>query len=66
MLKVGDVIQIIEMKGETRYAGARGIVTSIDGIGQAHGTWGGCAIIPNEDSYRVIKKGDEKKWENNS
>ena len=52
----GDYIQIIEMKGEPQYAGQEGYVTHIDDAGQIHGTWGGCAVIPGTDSYKVIEK----------
>lgn len=57
MVEVGDAIVIISMDGEPQYEGKIGRVTSIDGKGQLHGTWGGCAIIPGIDSYRVIQKG---------
>lgn len=55
MAKVGDKIEIIYMKGEPQYTGKIGEITSIDDIGQLHGTWGGCAVIPGEDSYRVVE-----------
>ncbi len=45
MPKVGDKIRIINMSGEPQYTGREGIVEFIDGIGQIHGTWGGCALI---------------------
>lgn len=54
MVKVGDKIRIIEMKGEPQYTGKVGIVEHIDDIGQLHGTWGGCALIPSEDTYEII------------
>lgn len=54
MVKIGDKIRIIEMKGEPQYSGKEGIVLYIDSIGQIHGTWGGCALIPNEDKYEII------------
>lgn len=58
-VKIGDKIKIISMKGEPQYTGASGIVTRIDDIGQIHGTWGCCAIIPDKDIFEVevIKKG---------
>lgn len=56
MTKVGDKIKIIDMSGEPRYAGREGIVEYIDDAGQIHGTWGGCALIPGEDSWEVISK----------
>ena len=54
MAKVGDKIRIIDMAGEPQYCGREGEITHIDSIGQLHGTWGGCAVIPGEDSYEVI------------
>ena len=56
MVKVGDVIRIIDMDGEPHYAGREGTVTHIDSIGQIHGDWGGCAVIPGVDSYTIISK----------
>lgn len=56
MAKVGDKIEIIYMKGEPQYTGKVGEITSIDDIGQLHGTWGGCALIPEEDLYKIIKE----------
>lgn len=54
-MKVGDKIRIISMNGEPVYSGMTGTITSIDGIGQLHGTWGGLAVIPSEDSFVVLK-----------
>jgi hypothetical protein len=54
MAKVGDKVKIIYMAGEPQYSGKTGIITHIDDIGQLHGTWGGCALIPGEDQYQVI------------
>ena len=51
--KVGDRITITNMEGEPRYAGKSGVVTHIDDLGQLHGTWGGCAVIPNVDEFEV-------------
>ena len=53
---VGATIRIVAMEGEPRYTDRVGIVKSVDDIGQIHGTWGGCAIIPQTDDYVVIKK----------
>lgn len=50
----GDKIRIIDMAGESHYAGRTGEVEHIDDMGQIHGTWGGCAIIPEEDTYELI------------
>ena len=45
-VKIGDTIKIIKMEGEPQYADREGVVTHIDDAGQIHGTWGGCAVIP--------------------
>lgn len=55
-VSIGDTIRIIEMKGEPQYDGKEGVVEFIDCIGQIHGTWGGCAVIPEEDIFQIIKK----------
>lgn len=55
MTKVGDKIRIIDMEGEPQYTGKEGIVQYIDDIGQIHGTWGGCALIPDTDTWEVIE-----------
>ena len=55
MAKVNDEILIIEMADEPQYTGRVGIITSIDDAGQIHGTWGGCALIPSIDTFKVIK-----------
>lgn len=48
------------MNGEPSYTGRIGVVTHIDSIGQLHGTWGGLALIPEEDEYIVITKNTEQ------
>ena len=53
-VKIGDRIKIIEMKGEPQYTGRMGVVTHIDDAGQIHGTWGGCAIVPEIDTYIIL------------
>lgn len=55
MAKVNDEILIIEMADEPQYTGRVGVITSIDDAGQIHGTWGGCALIPGIDTFKVIK-----------
>lgn len=60
MIEVGDKIIINYMKDEPDYWGREGIVTSIDSMGQLHGTWGGLAVLPNEDDYTLIKKNEIK------
>jgi hypothetical protein len=46
-------IRIIDMKGEPQYAGKEGYVTSVDDAGQIHGTWGGCALV-EEDEWELV------------
>lgn len=60
MLKIGDKIKIISMNGEPQYAGKIGTVEHIDDMGQVHGTWGGCAIIPGVDEYEIITNNKEQ------
>ena len=60
MIEVGDKIIINYMEGEPNYWGREGIVTRIDSMGQLHGTWGGLAVLPNEDDYTLIKKNEIK------
>ena len=55
-IKIGDKIKIIHMEGEPQYTNREGVVTHIDDAGQIHGTWGGCAIIPEVDTYIILKK----------
>ena len=59
MLKVGDKVEIIEMQDNPSYSGKSGIVERIDSIGQIHGTWGGLALIPGLDTYKLIKEDTE-------
>lgn len=53
MVKEGDKIRIISMSGEPHYDGKEGEVTHIDSLGQLHGTWGGLAVIPEEDKFEM-------------
>jgi hypothetical protein len=53
-VKIGDTIKIIKMEGEPQYKNREGVVTHIDDAGQIHGTWGGCAIIPEIDKILII------------
>ena len=57
--KVGDTIKIINMAGEPQYNGRSGVIDHIDSIGQLHGTWGGLAIVPEEDEIEVIQEVNE-------
>ncbi len=63
MAKVGDKIKILQMQGEPQYEGKEGVIQYIDALGQLHGTWGGCAVIPETDKYEVI---DEFEYEDDS
>lgn len=54
-IKVGDKIRIIYMEGEPQYTGREGVVEYIDDMKQIHGSWGGCALIPESDSWEVIE-----------
>jgi hypothetical protein len=51
---VGKEIRIITMEGEPHYTGKQGIIKSVDGIGQLHGSWGGLAINPLIDNFEVL------------
>ena len=53
-VKVGDHIKILNMEGEPQYKDREGVVTHIDDAGQIHGTWGGCAIVPEVDAYIIL------------
>lgn len=53
-VNIGDRIIIIHMEGEPNYKGRDGVITHIDDAGHIHGTWGGCAIIPEIDTYIVL------------
>lgn len=56
MLKTGTLIRIINMKGEPTYSNRIGEVVMVDDIGQIHGTWGGCAINPETDSFEILQQ----------
>ena len=53
---IGKEIEIINMEGEPPYTGSRGFVREIDSLGQLHGTWGGCSLIPEKDLWKIIKQ----------
>jgi len=56
-IKVGDRIRIIRLDDPyalDTYNGKEGEVKHIDSLGQLHGTWGGLAVIPEEDEFEVI------------
>ena len=54
-IKIGDKIRIIYMEGEPQYTGREGVVEYIDDMKQIHGSWGGCALIPESDLWEVIE-----------
>lgn len=54
--EVGDTILILRMAYAPSYAGKKGVVESIDYLGQLHGTWGKMQIIPDKDVYMIIKE----------
>lgn len=51
---IGKIIRIIDMRDEPYYTGKTGMVEYVDSIGQLHGTWGGLAIIPEEDKFEIV------------
>lgn len=55
-VKVGDTIRILRLDDpySIDYSGRVGAVLYIDGMGQLHGTWGGLAVIPEEDEFEII------------
>lgn len=53
-VRVGSTVLIYEMVGEPNYSGKSGIVEHIDDIGQIHGTWGGCALQAERDTFVVF------------
>jgi len=59
-LKVGMTIQIIEMKDEPSYSGRIGVIRFIDDAKQLHGSWGGLALIPGIDEFKVVEVSEDK------
>lgn len=57
-VNIGDKIKIINMSGEENYNNKEGTVKFIDDAGQIHGTWGGCAIIPDLDKFEILLEVD--------
>jgi len=55
-VNIGDTIKIINMEGEPHYNGREGVVTHIDDADQIHGTWGGCALISEIDTYIILER----------
>ena len=63
LVKVGDKIRITSVDScngldavAEAMVGKSGVVTSIDDIGQLHGTWGGLAVIPEVDEFEIINE----------
>ncbi len=54
--RIGDKIRIIHMDGEPNYTDKTGIIEKIDDAGQIHGSWGGCAVIPEWDQFEIIER----------
>lgn len=53
--KIGDKIKILFIDDPfVNYYGRTGTIEQIDDIGQLHGTWGGCAIVPGVDVFEVL------------
>lgn len=56
-IKVGDHIRIKHLFGEgTRYDGREGTIELIDDLGQLHGTWGGLAVIVEQDEIDILRR----------
>lgn len=55
---IGKTVRIIDMNGEPQYNGKVGVVKLVDDMGQLHGSWSGCAIIPGTDDYEIIEGED--------
>ncbi len=51
---IGKKMRIIEMQGEPQYTGKEGTVRHVDDAGQIHGTWGGCALLPDVDVFEIV------------
>ena len=59
---VGYVITIYDMQDEPSYTNKEGMTTSVDDIGQLHGTWGGCALVPELDEFQIEFADPENLW----
>ena len=51
-VKIGDTIK---MEGEPQYTDREDVVTHIDDADQIHSTWGGCALIPEIDTFVIVR-----------
>lgn len=58
----GTKIHIEIMEGEPQYANKDGIVEYVDDAGQIHGTWGGCALLEETDTFTVLERPKEKAY----
>ena len=59
-VKIGATIRVIRMNDDggedlhaRMYNGRSGVVEYIDSLGQLHGTWGGLAINPEIDDFKL-------------
>lgn len=57
---VGYEVEILDMEGEPQYTGKRGIVKYVDDLPSLHGTWGGCSILPDRDTFKILSRKDGK------
>ena len=53
-VKPGDIIHIYHMFGEPEYTDREGVVRSIDDMDQIHGSWGGLALLFDDD-WEIIE-----------
>lgn len=53
-IKIGAMINPDSTIDDSRYNGKEGTVELIDDMGQLHGTWGGLAVIPGVDDFKII------------
>ena len=54
--KEGMNIRIVHLDGEDdAFDGKEGKIVYVDSLGQLHGTWGGLAIIPEVDDFKVLE-----------
>jgi hypothetical protein len=52
-LLIGYAVNIYNMADEPDFKYLSGQISSIDDIGQVHGSWGSLAIIPEVDNFEV-------------
>lgn len=56
-VKIGDIIHIYHMWGESQYKDREGVVKHIDDMNQIHGSWGGLALHFDDD-WEIISSED--------